>query len=135
MLQANRGFTLIEAMIALVIVGVTLVALVERVQSVSDNTGNIEEKTFAYWIAQNKLEEIFLDYRLKKTFPRTEQHDKEEYAGKDWYWEVKPEVRPTALGNMYRLEVRVGNAEDDILASVAGLLHEEKQQQTVQQQP
>lgn len=130
--ERSRGFTLIEAMIALFVVGIALVALVERVQSISDHTGYIEEKTFAYWIAQNKMEEIFLDYELKKSFPRTEQHDKEEFAGKEWYWEIKPEVRPTVLGNMYRLEVRVGNSEDDILASVAGLLHEDKSQQTVQ---
>ncbi|TVZ37271.1 general secretion pathway protein I [Alteromonadaceae bacterium 2753L.S.0a.02] len=132
--RRSQGFTLLEAMIALFVVGVALVALVQRIQSVSDNTGYIEEKTFAYWIAQNKMEEIFLDYRIKKQFPRTETNDKEEFAGKEWYWELKPEVRPTELGNMYRLEVRVGNGPDDILASVAGLLHEDKTQQVQQVQ-
>ncbi|WP_045861091.1 type II secretion system minor pseudopilin GspI [Teredinibacter purpureus] len=123
-LRRVSGFTLIEVLIALAIVAVALPALVMRVQSVSDNTGYIEQKSYAYWIAQNKMEEIFLDYRIKNTFPKTKRHDTLEFGGKEWYWEVQAVT--TGMESIYRIEVRVGNDEDDILASYAGILHESK---------
>jgi|GEM_PF-5538562 len=63
-----KGFTLIEVLIALMIVSVALPALMLRVQSVSDNTAYMEEKTFAYWVAQNKMQVAgrFTVYRRRK---------------------------------------------------------------------
>jgi len=117
-----RGFTLIEVLIALAIVGVALPALMLRVQSVSENVGYIEEKSFAYWVAQNKMEEILIDYRIKKQFPKTKLHDEIEFAGREWYWEVEAET--TAMDRMYRIVVKVGDDEDNILASIPGFVLE-----------
>lgn len=122
-----RGFTLVEVLIAMVIVSLALPALVMRVQSVSENTGYIEEKSYAYWVAQNKMEEVLLDYRLKKTFPKTRVHDKVEFAGREWYWQVQ--AKTTSMERFYRLEVKVGTDEEDILASVAGFVYEADQKQ------
>jgi len=117
-----RGFTLIEVLIALAIVAMALPALVLRIQSVSDNVGYIEEKTLAMWMAQNKMEELLIDYDVKKTFPKTVKHDRQEYGGKEWYWEVEAET--TSMENLYRLTVRVGNDPEEIIASVAGFVRE-----------
>lgn len=122
--KSTRGFTLIEVLIALAIVAIALPALVTRVQSVSDNTGYIEEKSYAYWVAQNKLEELMIDYRLKQTFPKTKRHEVIEYAGQEWYWEA--ETVAVGEGNMYRLEVRVGRDEDNIVASLFGAVSAKK---------
>lgn len=121
--KSARGFTLIEVLIALAIVAMALPALVTRVQSVSDNTGYIEEKSYAYWVAQNKLEELMIDYRLKRVFPKTKRHDVIEFAGQEWYWEAESDT--TAMEQMYRLEVHVGRDEDNILATLAGFVYEQ----------
>ncbi|SMF11939.1 type II secretion system protein I (GspI) [Alteromonadaceae bacterium Bs31] len=126
-----RGFTLIEVLIALAVVAVALPALVMRVQSVSDNVGYIEEKTFAYWVAQNRMEELLIDYQLRKQFPKTKVNDRVEFGGKEWYWEVEAET--TAMEGMYRMIVRVGDNEKDITAIVSGFVREEKKEQTVVQ--
>ena len=118
----QRGFTLIEVLIALSIVAVALPALVMRVQSVSENTGYIEQKTYAFWVAQNKMEELMLDYRLKNTFPKTKLHDTVEFGGKEWYWEVEADT--TGQEGVYRMQVSVGNDEDDILASYGAFIRD-----------
>ncbi len=124
MRSSVRGFTLIEVLIALAIVAVALPALMLRVQSVSDNAGYIEVKTYAYWVAQNKMEEIQLDFRIKGSFPKTVKHDKVEFGGKEWYWKVESE--PTATEGLYQLTVSVGNDEDDILASYASFIYDNR---------
>ncbi|WP_188152333.1 type II secretion system minor pseudopilin GspI [Teredinibacter waterburyi] len=116
------GFTLIEVLIALIIVGVALPALLLRVQSVSDHTGAIEEKTYAYWIASNKLEEITLDARIKKQIPKSERHDTIDYAGREWHWRIKPET--TATEKLYRIEISVGIDDDSSIATLAGFVYD-----------
>ncbi len=128
----QQGFTLIEVLIALAVVAVALPALVTRVQSVSDNVGYIEEKTYAYWVAQNKLQEYLIENQIRNTVPKTKVHERVEFGGKEWYWEVEPETLPELEG-MFQLHVRVGDDEDNIQASVMGIVTVQKQVQTVAQ--
>lgn len=120
----QQGFTLIEVLVALGIIAVALPALVMRVQSVSENTGYIEEKSYAYWIAQNELEKLLIDFRLKQQIPRSLKKETIEYAGRDWYWEVNP--TETGMEGFYLLTVNVGLDEKNILATVAGVAYHDK---------
>ncbi len=120
--RSNKGFTLMEVMVAIMIVGVALPALIFRIQSAVDHTAHMEQKTYAFWIAENKLQELVLTRRLQKIVPKAGQNDTVEYAGEDWHWEV--EVEDTALEGMYRFDIRVGKERDEWLANLSGFINE-----------
>lgn len=120
-----RGFTLIEVLVALTIVGLALPALVLRMQGIMDHTGHINTKTYAYWLAENKIQEMTITQQLEgNVTKKRKQQDTEEFAGTTWFWKV--ETEQTEVEQMYRMEVSVGLTEDDILVTLSGFLYEQK---------
>ena len=117
------GFTLIEVMIALTLVAVALPALIYRIQSSLDHTAHIEQKTYAYWIAENKMQELLINKQLQRVTPKAKQNDKLTYGGQQWDWEI--DVEETPLEGMYRFEIRVGQGEDNWLASLSAYIRDE----------
>lgn len=53
----NRGFTLLEVLVALTILGVALAALVKGGADHARNTAYLQERTLAHWAGQNLLAE------------------------------------------------------------------------------
>ena len=56
----ERGFTLIEAMVALVILGIASVGIVRAVEAHVDRLGQIESRAAAQMVAENALAEARL---------------------------------------------------------------------------
>ncbi len=56
--QKNAGFTLLEVMIALVIVGLTLLAMAGKMGSMLNAANTMRDYTYASWIAHNKITEM-----------------------------------------------------------------------------
>src|SRR5688572_7972969 len=56
----QRGFTLIEVVVALIVVSLGMLAVIETVGSTARNNGYLREKTIAHWVAMNKLTETRL---------------------------------------------------------------------------
>ncbi len=59
------GFTLLEVMVALVIVGTALGASLRAVGSLTQNSNDLQKSMMATWSAENRLAKI----RLAKEFP------------------------------------------------------------------
>ncbi|SEO44473.1 type II secretion system protein I (GspI) [Duganella sp. CF517] len=61
----NQGFTLLEVLVALVIVGTALGASLRAVGSLTQNSNGLRAAMMATWSAENRLVQL----RLSKAFP------------------------------------------------------------------
>jgi general secretion pathway protein I len=64
-LQRQRGFTLLEVLVALVIVGTALGAGLRAVGSLTQNSAGLRASMMATWSAENRMVQI----RLTREFP------------------------------------------------------------------
>ncbi len=121
----QRGFTLIEVMVALVIVSVALPALLFEVQNQASHTGYLRDKAVAQWIAQNKMTELRVLRELNDQVFKGTASGEVEMAGADWTWYL--EALDTEVDGIKRMEVSVslGQAErEEALVTLAGFIHE-----------
>jgi len=56
--DAESGFSLIEALVALAVLAIATVGLMRTVESHIDSTRGIERRTTAMWVAENRLAEL-----------------------------------------------------------------------------
>ncbi|HEY6455704.1 MAG TPA: type II secretion system minor pseudopilin GspI [Steroidobacteraceae bacterium] len=105
-MSAQRGFTLIEVLIALVIVALGMSALLETLGSAADTSTWLRDKTFAQWIGLNQLETL----RLSGALPTDGTTDGElDYAGRHWRW--RQVVSDFGLPGIFRIDVKVEPAD------------------------
>lgn len=111
---AQRGFTLLEAMIALMIVAMALPALITLVLTQLDGSAAIRDKTYAYWVAENQLTRVRLlqQQKSKKALPDYQLPEKEsgvtDLAGLRWHWQLKTIALDTLpVPGFKRVEIRV----------------------------
>ena len=58
--SSASGFTLIEVLVALIVVGLGMLAVIQTVSQTANNTSYIRDKTIAHWIAMNQLTKVRL---------------------------------------------------------------------------
>jgi general secretion pathway protein I len=105
-LHRECGFTLIEVLAALIIIGLGMLGVIQAVIQAANNGTYLREKTLAHWIAMN----LVTERRLMTTPPEVgTSSDIIEYAGQRWRWTVK--VSETAVETMHRFDVGVGLAD------------------------
>jgi general secretion pathway protein I len=97
----RRGFTLMEVLIALVIVTLAVSALLGTVTSSGSNVSYLRDKTIAEWVALNRLTEIRIAQQMPDKGRRIGQT---EMAGMRWQWEE--EVIELPVKGMLRVEIR-----------------------------
>ncbi len=116
----HRGFTLIEVLVALAVAALGLAAVLAIVTNTANSAAGVRERTFAAWIANNRIVET----RLETTFPSVDRTSGEvEFGGEKWRWEQT--VTQTEVPGIRRLDVRVrrlDGPEDAFLANVAGFV-------------
>ena len=121
--KKSRGFTLVEVMVALMIVAVAVSSLLFQMMSTINNTAYLREQTVAHWVALNQLELVYLENRKTNRLITSERSGIEEMAGKEWFWNIKP-VK-TDNDNFVQLVVSVyadENDQESSVVSVTGLI-------------
>lgn len=118
--KKSNGFTLIEVLVALAIAGLALGAIAASVSQMVDGATSIQERTYASWIAQNKIAEL----RLANVVPEvTDTSGEVEYARLEWAWNAS--ISETGVENLFRVDVAVSYAgSDDTIRSVTGFIGE-----------
>jgi type II secretion system protein I len=78
------GFTLIEVLVALIIVAFGMGAVLSALSSSADNISALREKTLAEWIAMNQI----ADTRLSLTPPQAgvTEGDIKDFGNGNWHW-------------------------------------------------
>jgi general secretion pathway protein I len=118
----QRGFTLIEVLVALAIVGFALPALLFQVMGNVDNEAYLRDKALAQWIAENKLAENRILRSMGQRVLLGSASGEEQMAGASWWWQLQS--LPTGVDGMRRLEVEVGPQGKQKLVSLVGFIHE-----------
>lgn len=122
-MASNRGFTLVEVMVALLIVATALPALLMRIGSMASTTAHSRDVAVAHWVAENKIQEIYITQTLQKITPRGRQADDVPMAGAVWDWQT--EMQDTEVPGMSRLYVRVSRqGAEDNLVELSGFILE-----------
>ena len=115
-----RGFTLIEVLVALLIVALGMGALMTALSSAARSTMQLREKSFAEWVGFNQLSTV----RLKRALPSTGKTEGEiEFANSSWHWQQ--EVSDMDIPGLKRIVIEVRHAGDNVakdswLATVVG---------------
>ena len=89
---SSPGFTLVEVMVALMILALSLTALQFRITQHVNNSAYLRDKTVAGWIAQNQLELLRLESRLENATISESRSGIVTMAGKSWLWQAVPQT-------------------------------------------
>jgi general secretion pathway protein I len=97
------GMTLLEVLVALFIFALTGTAIMKAASDHLTGVGQIEDITFATWVANNRLTQL----HIYTTWPiKNNQKGEQEMAGQKWYWQQR--VTKTNDSDMVKVKVSVG---------------------------
>lgn len=116
--QAALGFTLLEVLIALAVFALSAFAVIRQTSLSVQQSSYLEYKTFALWIAENKLAQ----YRTQTDWPSLGRHREElSQFNQDWWLDV--EVYNTSDVLLRRVEVKVGQSDSEsVILTLQGFL-------------
>ncbi len=123
MRRNRRGFTLIEIMIAVAVFAVVAAALIKSTAMTARQTGLLQDKTVAGWLAENQLAQLRTSPRDPASFPSAGRNRfNVSMAGRDW--EVMVDIQNTENTDVRRVEVAVYRQDDldDPVRSLTGFV-------------
>ena len=113
------GFTLIETVVALMIVALGMTAVYMQLNQFATNAIYLRDKTLASWIGSNKVTELSIS-------PEWPELGDDEYPVPfaDRMWNVTVEITETGVENLRRADVSVALSDrpERILHTVSGLI-------------
>jgi general secretion pathway protein I len=92
-LKHQRGFTLLEVMVAVAIFALSGAAIVKSTAEHLNSVNLLKNMTFATWVANNQLTETSVRANVAWP-PKNELKGKTEMVDKIWYWEQRVEKTP-----------------------------------------
>ncbi|GGY67116.1 type II secretion system minor pseudopilin GspI [Marinobacter zhanjiangensis] len=122
----QRGFTLIEVLVALMVFGLIATAASRAGSQYIGSFERVRDLTLASWLASNQMNEV----RLQEDFPPVAENSEEvEYAGRRW--RVVTTVSDTDESSMRRIEVVIqayrGRGDPAQIQSLSGFLRDPEQ--------
>ncbi len=102
MLNKSKGFTLIETLVALAVVGIALAAAIKATNSSIDVASRLKYRTAAVWVASNVVNRILALHEFPELGAR---EGKEVQGDTEFTWRMEVSVTPNY--SFRRVEVKV----------------------------
>ncbi len=93
----DRGFTLIEALVALVIMGIAAAGLLRATEAHVDRVAGLEARAAALWVAENRLAELALADSWPPEVDMLGRH-----------WRITEHRSPSSDPDLVKVDVAVG---------------------------
>lgn len=121
----QRGFTLLEIVVAVAVFAIVAVVIYGRTGDVLNQTGRLEQRTLATWIADNALTNLSLSRRQPGTaLPAGRTSQQLRMAGREWRVDIN--VVATSQPTLERVDIEVrageGTAQTPVIAQLVGFL-------------
>jgi len=118
--KQHDGFTLVEILVALVIVAIAFAGILGVVGQAAESSGSLRDRTFAMWLAQNRLAQ----HQLEKDWPSIgTRSGTSDYVGNEWQWEEQ--IQTSVHKHIRRIEIHVRRKDEDhIMATLIGILRQ-----------
>jgi general secretion pathway protein I len=121
----SRGFTLIEVLVALVIVAVGMSVLMGALTSSAKTVIYMQDKTFSEWVALNQIATVRLGLQQGQIPPVGTTNGDIDFANRSWHW--RQDVVASQVPGINRIDVKVrpkevkGGDDDSWYVTVSGL--------------
>jgi len=103
-----RGFTLIEVLVALLVFSIIATVAAQMSSQYISTYERVRDKTFAGWVADNRINELRLQEELPSVSVNTDEVDYGPFR-----WQVQTSVINTLDPAIRRIEVAVGKFRGD----------------------
>ncbi|WP_298440620.1 type II secretion system minor pseudopilin GspI [uncultured Ferrimonas sp.] len=115
MTRTNRGFTLLEVMVALAIFATAALALMNTATIQLGNGPLLTERALANYVAHNRM----VDIQLDDPFPELgSKKGDSELADRTWYWQQRVVKASDEELRMIEVQVALDRSFDNVLAEV-----------------
>lgn len=126
-MRTTRGFTLLEVLVAVAVLGVALAALIKVGSQHADNSAYLRDRTHAHWVAMNVM--AGLRGGLSEPAVGTRQGGLF-MADREWFWRTRIQsVRPSVMGRqldpLLRVDIAVyaeASRDGEALTSLIGYM-------------
>jgi general secretion pathway protein I len=119
----SGGFTLIEVIVALMIIAVALAAIIGAASAAVRNAAGLQERTFAHWVAMNKLTEL----QVMKQWPAPHKTDGSTLmAEHEWFWTMDVTETDDKTVRNVEISVRAKENDENSLVSLTGFIGQVK---------
>lgn len=126
-MQKNiRGLTLIEVLIALVIIGIAMMAVIKTTSENIQATNYLQSKTIALWVGQDIINQATLNLISLPDAPDT-LSQKTNMLGKNWFWQASQMETPNPTIKKIIVKVFAGeDAESQLLITLESYVNKEQ---------